>query len=221
MKKENLLRLIPLIAVIMLAPCSYGFAADNSKILNLRQSIAVALDKNLVLQAAREEVTASTARKDEAFTGFLPKFSTSYGYTRLNKDPWFPIIGLEPLLPDIRLPAGTKDNFTWAFEVRQPVFTGGAILGTYRASALGVNVANYDEQTRMLDVVQQVQIAYHSVLKTEHILEVDQQAVDQLKAHRKNVKDFFDQEMFTYGHERIRKVMRRCWDLLSGLKMNL
>jgi outer membrane protein len=195
MKKAVLLQLTSLLAALVLVPCCTGSAADNSEILNLRQSIAVALDKSLVLQAAREEVTASTARKDEAFTSFLPKLSTSYGYTKLNKDPWFPITGLEPLLPNIKLPAGTKDNFTWAFEVRQPVFTGGAILGTYRANALGVDVASYEEQSRRLDVVEQVKVAYYNVLKAEHILEVTRQAVDQLKAHRKTVKDFFDQEM--------------------------
>jgi outer membrane protein len=195
MNKLSVSRLIVVIAAFLCIPIFTGAAADDRVPMNLRQSIAVALEQSLIMQTAKEEVIASTARRDEAFTGFLPKLSTSYGYTRLNKDPWFPLTGLEPLFPSTQLPAGTKDNFTWAFEVRQPVFTGGAILEGYKASALGVDAANYDEQARRLDVVQQVKIAYYGVLKAEHILEVARQAVQQLKAHRKIVKDFFDQDM--------------------------
>ena len=195
MKTIPVFRSIVVIAAVVCIPFSTVAVADDQDHMNLQQSIDIALEQSLILQTAKEEIVSSTARKDEAFTGFLPKFSTSYDYTRLNKNPWFPIIGLEPLLPYTQLPAGTKDNFTWAFEVRQPIFAGGAILESYKASSLGVDAANYEEQARRLDVVQQVKIAYYNVLKAEHILEVAKQAVEQLKAHRKTVKDFFDQEM--------------------------
>jgi outer membrane protein len=195
MKKRMFYRLIALITTCVLLPGLSVRAAGEAQNLSLKESISIALEQSLSLKGAQEEIQASAARKDEAFTNFLPKLSTSYNYTHLNKDPWFPLMGLEPLFPDTQLPAGTKDNFTWAFEIRQPVFTGGAILESYKASVLGVDVANYEEQSRRLDVVEQVKIAYYNVLKAEHILEVTRQAVNQLKAHCKTVKDFFDQEM--------------------------
>ena len=186
---------IVIMMVIMLCLPGLTMAADAVTPLSLKDSIAMALEQNLVLRATREELIASAARRDEAITGFLPKFSTSYGYTRLNTDPWFPISGMEPLFPSTKMTAGTKDNFTWAVEVKQPIFAGGAIREGYRLSALGVDAASYEQKARMLDVVQQVRGAYYGVLKAQHLRDVARQSVTSLEAHRRTVQAFYDQEM--------------------------
>ncbi|MRR08233.1 MAG: TolC family protein, partial [Deltaproteobacteria bacterium] len=159
--------------------------------------IDIALKDSPAVKAAEEEVIASEARKKEAFTNFLPTFSTSYTAAKLNKDPWVYFPGFEPMLPvpASEMTVGTRDNFTWAFEVKQPIFTGGAIYSGYKARSLGVDVANRDDQTRRLDVVLQVKTAYFSILKAEHTREVAAQAVEMLKSHRKSVQDFYNEEM--------------------------
>ncbi len=50
--------------------------------LTLEESISIALKNSLVINIAKEGAKGAEARKREAITGFLPKFSTSYSYTR-------------------------------------------------------------------------------------------------------------------------------------------
>ncbi len=40
---------------------------------------------------------------------------------------------------------GTKDNYNWIVEARQPLFAGGAILANYEASRIGADIARLDE----------------------------------------------------------------------------
>ena len=55
--------------------------------LTLESSIDIALGNSIALNIAKEGLNNATAQKREAITGFLPKFSTSYSYTRLNEEP--------------------------------------------------------------------------------------------------------------------------------------
>ena len=63
------------------------FASIAAGTLTLETSIEIALKNSIVLDIAREGTKSASAQKREAITGFLPKFSTSYSYTRLNDDP--------------------------------------------------------------------------------------------------------------------------------------
>ncbi|MBU0651411.1 MAG: hypothetical protein KKG96_00830, partial [Proteobacteria bacterium] len=56
-------------------------AAETVKPLSLSESIDLALKRSVLIHAAREGVKGAEAQRKEAFTGFLPKFSTSYSYT--------------------------------------------------------------------------------------------------------------------------------------------
>ena len=64
-------------------------AAETIKPLSLAESIDTALKQSVLIHAAKEGIRGAEAQQKEAFTGFLPKFSTSYSYTRLNEDPYF------------------------------------------------------------------------------------------------------------------------------------
>jgi len=167
-----------------------AYAAEK---LTLQQSIDLALKQSVLIQSAREGVRGAEAQKQEAFTGFLPKFSTSYSYTRLNEQPTQTIT--LPSLPStspFTMPIGTQDNYTWAIEVKQPLFAGGGIVANYQANRLGAEIAATDETTVVQDIVQDVKVAYFNVLKAERLLGVAVQSVEQLEAHRKMAQDFFD-----------------------------
>ncbi len=167
-----------------------AYAAEK---LTLQQSIDLALSQSVLIQSAREGVRGAEAQKQEAFTGFLPKFSTSYSYTKLNEQPTSTVT--LPSLPSTRpftMPVGTQDNYTWAIEVKQPLFSGGGIVANYQANRIGTDIAAMDEVTVVQDIVQDVKVAYFSVLKAERLLVVAVQSVEQLEAHRKMAQDFFD-----------------------------
>jgi len=167
-------------------------AADSGPVLTLQESIDIALKQSVMVHSAKEGVFGADSQKKEAFTGFLPKLSTSYNYLRYNNEPvsYFP--GIPPLLPAGYIVGGTRNNYTWALEARQPLFAGGGILANYQAGRAGSEIARYDESVTTLDLVQDVKIAYFNILKAERLLDVAVQSVELLKAHRDTAQSFFD-----------------------------
>jgi outer membrane protein len=185
----------------VMTPLGTGVAADGVKVMNLTESIELALKQSVLLHAAKEGVKGAEAQQKEAFTGFLPRFSTSYSYTRLNEDPFVNSPGSSLTLPApigmVTIPpstyqAGTKDNYNWMVEARQPLFAGGGILANYEASRLGTDIARFDEAAAVQDLVQEVKIAYFNILKADRILSVAGQSLDRLTAHRDTAQAFYD-----------------------------
>ncbi len=185
--------------VILLISLSIGAvamplsAADRIAPLSLTESIEMALKASVLIHAAREGVQAADAQKRESFTGFLPKLSTSYSYTRFNRDPYLAFPGIPPMIPPANLTVGTKDNYNWILEARQPLFAGGAILANYEASRIGAAIARLDETLTVQDLVLDVKIAYFNILKAGRLLEVAKQSVEQLQAHRDRAQSFYSQ----------------------------
>ena len=184
------------IVTLIAAAVTAAHAAETVKPLSLSESIDLALKQSVLIHAAREGVRGAEAQRKEAFTGFLPKFSTSYSYTRLNEEPTFNFPGSSAFL-DLRfrrapIKTGTKENYNWTVEARQPLFAGGGILANYEASRLGTEIARFEETTTVQDLVQEVKIAYFNILKADRILTVARQSVERLTAHRDTAQGFYD-----------------------------
>ncbi|MEW6335559.1 MAG: TolC family protein [Thermodesulfobacteriota bacterium] len=190
-------------AIVMAAAPGSGLrAAANERSLSLGECIETALRQSALVHAAREGVRGAEAQQKEAFTGFLPKFSTSYGYARLNTDPTVtsPATSLQlpaPIgavtVPPNTYQTGTKDNYNWSLEARQPLFAGGGIRATYEASRLAAEIARLEEAGTVQEIVREVKVAYFNILKAERILLLARQTVEQLKAHRNTAQNFFDE----------------------------
>ena len=178
--------------IMMMVLGTAARAAETVKPLSLSDSIDLALKQSVLIHAAQEGVRGAEAQRKEAFTGFLPKFSTAYSYTRLNEDPYFVFPGVPPLIPAGNIKTGTNDNYNWTVEARQPLFAGGGILANYQASRLGVDVARFEETSAFQDLVQEVKIAYFNILKASRILTVARQSLELLKAHRDTAQAFYD-----------------------------
>lgn len=174
------------VAVIFFLPLS-GMAQT----LTLEESIAIALKNSLLINIAREGVRGAEAQKREALTGFLPKFSTSYGYKRLNEEPSFFFPGFPPLMPAGDIVTGTINNYNWVIEARQPLFAGGGILANYQARKIGEEMALVDENAKMQDVIQSVKIAYFDVLRAQRLLTAAKQGVEMLQAHADTAQNFY------------------------------
>ena len=178
--------------IIMLAFGTATHAAETVKPLSLSDSIDLALKQSVMIHAAQEGVRGAEAQRKEAFTGFLPKFSSSYSFTRLNEEPAFNFPGVPPLIPATVIITGTKENYNWSVEARQSLFAGGGILANYQTSRLGVDVAKFEEVVAFQDLVQEVKIAYFNILKASRILTVAKQSLELLKAHRDTAQAFYD-----------------------------
>jgi outer membrane protein len=162
--------------------------------LNLETSIDIALKNSLTIHYAKEGVDAATAQKREAVTGFLPKFNTSYNYTRLNETPFSRFQGLPagfPIPNGTEIPVGTQNNYNWTIEARQPLFTGGGLIANYQASKIGEDAARIEETAKQQDVVRDVKIAYFDILRAQRIMETERQSVEMLTAHRDVADNYF------------------------------
>jgi outer membrane protein len=192
MISKDLRIIIVMILTISFSSCLV-FAEDH---LTLNESIDIALKNSSILNIAKEEVNGAIAQKREAFTGFLPRFSTAYSYMRLNEDPYiripsFSLFSGSWITPSFDIPAGTANNYNWGIEVRQPLFAGGGILANYQAYRIGEDVAHVEETAKYQDVVQEVKIAYFNVLRAQRIQNTARQAVEMLSAHRDIAENYF------------------------------
>ena len=180
--------------LIVLAIILFPNLVFGEEPLTLERSIETALKNSIVINIAKEGSTSATAQKREAITGFLPKFSTSYGYTRLNEEPTLKLPGGFPplIMTPIEMVSGTKDNYNWAIEAKQSLFAGGGILANYQASKIGEDAALLEQTARYQDVVQEVKIAYFDILRAQKIQETARQSVDMLTAHRDVSQNYFE-----------------------------
>jgi outer membrane protein TolC len=162
--------------------------------LTLEASIDTALKNSYTIHSAKESVKGAGAERKGAITGFLPKLNTSYTYQRLSEAPFTRFSGLpKPFtsLNGTEVIGGTENNYTWAIEARQPLFTGGGLIASYQASKIGENVAVLEENAKYQDVVQDVKITYFDILRAQRILITARQSVEMLTAHRDVAQNYF------------------------------
>lgn len=164
-------------------------AQQGAAPMTLEESMAIALRQNVAIQSAREGVLASEARRSEAFTGFLPKLSTSYNYT--HNDP-APYINQPPPAAISTLTVGTQDNYTWSLDAKQALFTGGRVKANYDIQRLGVDASRKEELGAVQDIVLEVKRAYFTILKAKRLVGVAKQSVEQLTAQRDLAKNFYE-----------------------------
>jgi len=182
---NSYLRKVVFPLLIILLSVTAAVSGENVLKLSLEESIDLALKQSVVINSARERVKAFESGRKEALTGFFPKLSTSYYYTRLNETPGTTLTGTP-------IQTGTKNNYTWEVEVIQPIFTGGKTLSNYQISKLGAEVSRADKMTTIQNIVKDVKVAYFNILRSERILDVAEQSVEQLNAHRDIAQSFYD-----------------------------
>ena len=172
-------------AVVMLtAVASEAEAQGGPPLLTLKQSIEIALERNFDMQLAREEIHAAQERRKEAGTGFLPSFSGRYSYRRPSEVPYTVIYGTH-------IDSADRNQYRLTGTVKQPLFTGFAILSNYRLAVLGLDVAGIRLARARLDLILQVKEAYFGILSAEKIHEVAEQAVQQLQAQLDVAENFY------------------------------
>ncbi|HEX7538728.1 MAG TPA: TolC family protein, partial [Syntrophales bacterium] len=173
----------------MLISVGIAGAQEAAVPLTLEESIAIALKQSVIIQSAREGVAASEARKKEAFTGFLPKLSTTYNYT--HNDP-AQYIKQPPPSPINNLTIGTQDNYIWSLDARQPLFTGGRLEANYDISRLGLDASKHEEMGTVQDIVLEVKRSYFTILKAKRLVGVAKQSVEQFIAQKDLAKNFYE-----------------------------
>jgi len=165
--------------------CPNGGLAQENKIYTLERSITEAFTNNWALKAKSEKIDQAVYVKNKARAGFLPKLSTTYGYTRLSEARTF---------RSAQFASGaisSQDNYQWKATVTQPVFTGFALISSFRLAQLGIDQSEMELELDRLDLALKVKEAYFNILKADKALEVAKKAVESLESHVKVAQNFY------------------------------
>lgn len=161
-------------------------AEGGDNVYTLDESIQYALEHNWAVKEKTERVVESEFAEREAKADFLPMFSTTYSYTRLDdvSDVTIPGFGT--------IETGDVDNFQWKASVTQPIFTGFALTSAHELAKLGIDQSNAALALEKLDLVLRIKEAYFSVLKADRAVAVAESAVASLTSHRDVAQNFYD-----------------------------
>jgi outer membrane protein TolC len=169
-----------------------GKAEQGEDILTLEKAIQEALSNNTLIREAIENQRASLEAQKSARADLFPKLSVSYSYTHLNDAPY-------SRTGPTKVYVGKNDNFSWDLTLTQPVFTGFALVTKQKIAALGINLRKIEKEQAILDIAKQVKVTYFQILLARKFLEVAREEVNQLKAHVRDAKHFYDQGMISYN----------------------
>jgi outer membrane protein len=175
--------------LILISWPAHGAAQDRKNYFTLEKSIAQALDSSYKIKARAERIEQTNDILKQSRADFLPKAGINYSYNYLSEVPVnrFNLFGT-----GIAIPQGTQNNWSWGTFVRQPIFTGFALLSNYRLAELGIDQSQLEMEQEKLDLVLRVKQAYFDILGADKAVEVAQTTVESLTQTVKVARSFFD-----------------------------
>ncbi|MBN2332744.1 MAG: TolC family protein [Deltaproteobacteria bacterium] len=181
-----------LIVCLLWPPAIWGQDGEPAGVLTLEQAIDEALANHPLIEAALEMRLEAEAGGKSAAADLLPKISTSYSYNRLHNEPYATFGPGSFIISD-------DDVFTWDVTAVQPLFTGFALTTRKKIAGLESAGREVERQQVMLEVVQNVKVAYARILLARRQLAVAGQEVENLSAHLRDAGYLYDQGMIAYN----------------------
>jgi outer membrane protein TolC len=167
--------------------------AKNDNYYTLDNAILEALKNNYQVKIRKERVDEARFVKEQARADFFPKLSTNYSYIRLDQATVSPAVPLG--LPGLAIPeraVNTKDNYQWRTSVRQPVFTGFALLSTYELTRLGIDRSEWELEQEKLNLILAVKDAYFNILRADIAVNVVRMEMEALQSHLEVARNFYE-----------------------------
>ena len=131
---------------------------------HLKTTVQSALDANLGLKVAGKDVDAARAITKIRRSEFLPTFSASYQYSRVDLSSRAEIV-----VPE--------DEYTFVGSIRQPLFDGFSRLNRFRIAHLGLDAAKLADRVKRQDIIFGAKELFYTILKARKLVDVAQQAV--------------------------------------------
>ncbi len=157
-------------------------AEEKKKVYTLREAVSEAFAKNPDLSAKKQEFNQAVQVKNQARTQFFPKLTTEYNYTRLRNT----TRNFGTFLVDV-----SRDNYAWRTFLRQPLFTGFALLSQYELSKLGIDQSETEIEIAKLDLALRVKFAYFDILIADTFVDVAEKDVEARKSNADVVRSFY------------------------------
>jgi len=164
-----------------------GAPNESRVVMTLDQVIERALKANHRAIISEIDVQAADEARKEAFTGFMPRVSTRYFFTRKSEPDWVRFKG-----DSRRYIIGTRDNATWTTSAVQDLFKGFATLSAYQIADLQLDVARIRRDETRLDVILEARKRFIAVQNAKLMKQVAEKAVASLEEHLSVAKEFLN-----------------------------
>jgi outer membrane protein len=167
----------------------FAVAAEETKqIYTLDRSVSEAMANSYKLRVREERKAQAEFTKNQARADFLPKLGTTYSYNRLSEPRTF----RSTLAPGADIAVSDQNNYRWSGILRQPIFTGFALISNYRLAALGIDQTELEFELEKMDLVLRVKEAYFNVLAADKAVEVAEKEVESRAWTVQVARSFFD-----------------------------
>ncbi len=161
-------------------------------VYTLREAVNEATSNSYIIKEAIQNEQAAWEKYKSAKANMLPKLSFSYNYTRLKDYPYI-------ISQGIKIKAGHRNNINWNITITQPIFTGFALTTQKEMAKLGFDMSKIQKRQAILDVAENIKIAYFNILLAKKYLKVAKEEVKNLKAHENNSNNFYKTGIIPYN----------------------
>ena len=173
-------KIIPLLFFILLLPLTV-LAVEPAAVntYNLKQCIAIALEKQPSLRASAGTVKASESKVGQAKANYYPQLNLSSGYQRIG-----------PTTP----PGETQDaydQYSAGISLGMTLFDFGKTSTQVKIQNLNVNASRADYEDVAAQIVLNVKNAYYNLLQTERNRDVAVDTMKQFQQHLDQANAFF------------------------------
>lgn len=167
------------------APVPAEGEAAAKDVMTIRDAVAIALERNRDLAAARYALEEANGRVREAWGSVFPSVDLSTSYTRNLTVPssFLPAIFIDPNAgPDELIPVRFGSDNLWSLSVQfnQPIFEAQAFIGV---GAAGRYKNLQDEVVRgtAQGVATRARVAYHDVLLAKERVRLSEKTLDRIR----------------------------------------
>jgi outer membrane protein len=188
--KRSRIAQISLLAMAAFAIGAMTAAAAGTE-LTLEESIQLALKNNRDVKIAEKNREEAYYRLQEAKGNKLPSLSFIHTDGRTQPNPAEPYFLLLNYAPPV------ANYFNNQLNASLPLYAGGQLEGYIKQAGLELKNADLSMDRTKQQVKLDVTVAYYNVLQAKNIVKANEETVDRLAAHLKNVQARFDAEIVT------------------------
>jgi TolC family type I secretion outer membrane protein len=156
------------------------------KPLTVEACVQIALDKNPIIRAAREGVSAAKEAAGEAKAPYYPEISMSAGYSRWERHAFLPK-GLTQ--PDVPSTIGPTDDWIAGLKARYLLFDSGERQAKLRAAISGREVLEEDASRVRQNVALDVHQSYYSFISALEARSVAEKNLARAEDHLRLAKE--------------------------------
>lgn len=183
---------------MLLAGATVNSPSQETLSLTVDKAIQLGLENSKVVHASLMRVNYADAKEAEVNALRLPSLKFGAGYTRLSDTPPFAITLPQQLGGNtFTLAPSLVNNYALKATVEQPLFTGFRLSAASDAAGYSALAVEQDHARVKSDFVYNVRAAYWLLFNAMEIKKVNDENVEQVKAHLKDVQNMLEQGMAT------------------------